>query len=414
MAKLQHEYYTRCLGHLFLCVCGFRKLWNGPWDSRFQVNSLLPPGTQILIQPNNFNLLNLVITKHVRPVIMNSISIYDYATDMLAVSDSLYIPQLPRKSTKAEQPQISRQKGCPFLKLPYELRTHIYSYVLPGTSEHLFRGIIWTRATAAIWATNQQIYRECINLIYGNSTFLIDVRYDKVEFLYQWILPQNPLVPKRVFNFPHPIALRNQPLMRKFHVRIHQVDSYTGMIKYNYSNPELLFRGLRSQVSMLCSLLQEMHEIREFRITYEGGDEASHIFLPLVMDPFWHLKKTKKVTVKDPGRVNESLRKKLQEHLTDAYTKNSLMQLPLELREHVYRHALPHTLSTGTGDDKVIRWVSGDISILSTCKQVNVEATRVLYATNEFEFSWMLKYPSEHDWQKELSNCSDYKERSES
>ena len=332
---------------------------------------------------------------------------------MLAVSDSLHIPQLPRKST-TEQPQISRQKGCLFLKLPYELRTHIYDYVLPGTTEHPLRGVIWTRATAAIWATNLQIYRECINLIYGNSTFLIDVRYDKIEFLYQWILPQNSLVPKRVYNFPHPIAAHNQLLMRKFHVRIHQVDSYTGMIKYNYSNPEVLFRGLRSQISMLCYFLQELYEIREFRISYEGGDEDSHKLLPLVMDPFLRLKKTMKVTVKDPGRVNESFRKKLQEHLTDAYTKNSLMRLPLELREHVYRRALPHTLSTGTGNEKVITWVSGDISILSTCKQVNVEATRVLYATNEFEFSWMLKYPSEHDWQREVSNCSDYMERSKS
>ena len=244
---------------------------------------------------------------------------------MLAVSDSLYIPQLPRKLTKAEQPQISRQKGCPFMELPYELRIHIYSYVLPGITEHRFRGIIWTRATAAIWATNRQIHRECVNLIYGNSTFLIDVGYDKVEFLYQWILPQNSLVPKRVFNFPHPIAASNRPLMRKFHVRIHQVDSYTGMIKYNYSNPEVLSRGFRSQVSMLCSLLYEMHEIRDFRISYEGGDEDSHKLLPLVMDPFWRLKNTKKVAVKDPGRVNELIRKKLQEHLTDAYAKNSLM-----------------------------------------------------------------------------------------
>lgn len=186
------------------------------------------------------------------------------------------------------------------------------------------------------------------------------------------------------------------------------------MIKFNYSNPEVLARGLRSQVSILCTLLQDMHEIRELLSSYEGGDEDSHKFLPLVMEPFWQLKNTKEVTVKDPDRINESLRKRLQDHLTDAYKKNSLMRLPLELREHVYRHALPHTLSTGTGDDKVITWVKGDIGILSTCKQVNVEATRVLYATNEFEFIWMLKYPSEHDWQKEVSNCSDYMERSKS
>lgn len=74
------------------------------------------------------------------------------------------------------------------------------------------------------------------------------------------------------------------------------------------------------------------------------------------------------------------------------------MRLPLELREHVYRHALPHTPSTCTNNKKVIICYPGEISILSICRRVNVEATRVLYDTNEFEFSWMLKYRSKRDW----------------
>ena len=344
---------------------------------------------------------------------MASISVYGYATDMLSLSDSLDFHQ-PEDPPKAYQPYIPTQKGCPFLSLPYELRNHIYSYVLPGTIEHPDRGVVWIRASAAIWATNRQVYKECIRLMYGNPTFLIDVRYDSLAFLYQWILPQTSLVPKRIFNFPDPIAARNWPLMRKLHVRVHQVDSYTGMIKYNYGNPEMLARGLKCQVHILCAVLKEMYEIRELQISYQGGDEESHKVLPLVMEPFWQLKQTKKVTVEDPERVNDPLRMRLQEYLTDAYTRNSLLRLPLELREHVYRHALPHTLSTGTGDKKVIKWCPGDISILATCRQVNLEATRVLYATNEFEFSWMLKYPTEHDWQKEVSNCSDYLERSKS
>lgn len=343
---------------------------------------------------------------------MDSISVYGYDPEMLAVSDSLYIGYQSEERPKAEQPRISRRRGCPFLKLPRELRNYIYSYVLPSTADHPDRGVVWTRATAAIWATNRQVYKECIGLMYGNPTFLIDVRFDKAEFLYQWILPQTPLIPKRIFNYPHPIAARNRPLMRKFHVRVHQLDSYTGMIKYNYSNPEILARGLRCQVKILCAFLNEVHEIRELQISYLGGDEQSHAVLPLVLEPFWLLKKTKTVTVQDPSRVNQALGTKLQEHLTDAYTKNSLLRLPLELREHVYRHALPHTLSRGKGDKKIITWYPGDIRILCTCRQVNLEAKRVLYATNEFEFSWMLKYPSENDWQDEVSNCSDYLERS--
>lgn len=347
------------------------------------------------------------------PSVMHSISVYGYSPDMLGASDPLFLQQ-PEGAQKVEQPQILRRRGCPFLKLPFELRRHIYRYILPSTTNDPDRGIVWVRATAAIWATNRQIYKECISLIYGKPTFLIDVRYDKIEFLYQWILLQRSLVPKRIFNFPDPVSARNRPLMRKFHVRVHQVDSYTGMMKHNYSNPEILARGLRCQVKILCAFLNELQEIRELVISCHGGDERSQKFLPLVMEPFRQLKKTKIVRVESLGRVNEAFRISLWKHLTDAYTKNSLMRLPLELREHVYRRALPHTLSTGTGDKKVINWIPGDTSILGTCRQVNIEATRVLYATNEFEFSWMLKYPSDHDWQEEVSNSSDYLERSKS
>ena len=345
---------------------------------------------------------------------MSSISVYGYDTDMLGLSDSLYFHGHAEEPPKAEPPQTSRQRGSPFLKLPWELRTHIYSFVLPSTIEYLDRGIVWLRATAAIWATNRQLYNECIRLMYGDPTFLIDVRYDKVEFLHQWFLPQRSLVPKRIFKFPNPVAPRNRPLMRKFNVRVHQVDGYMGMIKYNYSNPEILARALRSQVHIFCAFLKEMYEIRELRISYHGGDSESHAFLPLVMEPFWQLKTTKMVTVQDTTRVNAGLGTSLQEHLMDAYTRNSLMRLPLELREHVYRHALPHSLSSGSGEKKLIKWCSSDIGILGTCRQVNIEAMRVLYATNEFGFSWMLRYPSEHDWQEEVSNCSDYLERSKS
>ena len=345
---------------------------------------------------------------------MSSISVYGYDSEILNISELEDFLHHSEEPHKADLPQTSRQRGCPILNLPYELRTHIYSYILPRTVDLPDRGVVWHRATAAIWATNRQVYQECLRLIYGNPTFLIDVKCDKIEFLYQWTLPQGSLIPKRIFNFPDPIVARNRPIMRKFHVRVHQVDGYMGMVKYNYSNPEILARSLRCQVSIFCGFLKEMYEICELRISYHGGDSESHVMLPLVMEPFRQIKTTRIVTVQDPLGTNEGLRTELQDHLTDAYTRNSLMRLPLELREHVYRHALPHTLSTGTGDNKITRWCSGEISILGTCRQVNTEATRVLYATNEFEFSWMLKYPSNHDWQEEVSNCSDYVERSKS
>ena len=329
---------------------------------------------------------------YIQFVVMSAISVYGYDTEMLGVPELVNSYYRSEEPPKAEVPHLLRQQGCPFLELPYELRFQIYSYILPSTLESPDRGIVWLRASAAIWVLNRQLYKECIRLIYGNPTFLIDVRYDKIEFLHQWTLPQRSLFPKRVFNFPDPIAAHNRPLMRKFHVRIHQVDSYTGMLKYNYSNPDILAGGLWCRVNIFCALLKEICEIRELRISCHGGDGGSRTLMPLVMQPFWQLKTTRTVTVEDPSRVNESFNLKLQQHLTNAYVKNSLMRLPLELRELVYYHTLPHTLSTGTGQQKIIKWCPGDISIMCTCRQVNIEATRVLY-TNEFEFSWMLKYP---------------------
>ena len=294
---------------------------------------------------------------------------------MVGASNFPYF-QKPEEPPKAEELGLATRTGCPFLKLPYELRSHIYSYVLPSTTDYPDRGIVWIRATAAIWATNRQVYNECTTLLYGNNTFLIDIRYDKVGLLYQWILPQTPLIPKRIFNFADSIAPRNKALMRKFHVRVHQIDSYmiakvhndlgwlqsqqsgvffVGMAKLvDTINSEYLARGLRCQVSTFCDFLKELHEIRELRISYHGGSEENYAFLQLVMEPFWHLENTRTVNVRDPERVDEVLATRLQEHLTDAYTKKSLLRLPLELREDVYPHALPHTLNKGTGDSKVI------------------------------------------------------------
>lgn len=300
---------------------------------------------------------------------MDSISVSGHDVEMLAGSDSLYF-QKPEEPPKAAQLDISRQRGSSFLNLPYELRTHIYSYVLPSTTDHPDRGIIWIRATAAIWTTNRQIYEECIRLMYSNPTFLIDVKDRKIQFLYQWIDPQTSLIPKRTFNFPDLIATRNQPLMRKFHIRVHDFGSCAGMIEYEYSNFKISTSNLIRQVIILCAFLKELHEIRELRISYHQGDEEgdgeSHALIPLVIEPFWQLKNTTTVAVQGPWRTHEALRVKLQDILTNAYTKNSSLRLPLELREYGYRHAPAHTVSEGTDDNEVIEWCPGAVRLLST------------------------------------------------
>ncbi|MCJ1459614.1 hypothetical protein MMC28_009993 [Mycoblastus sanguinarius] len=281
---------------------------------------------------------------------------------------------------------------CPFLEVPYELRADIYKYILPTTVRHEQRGPAWLRSTAAPWGTTSQIYSECIGLIYGKSTFLIDVHYDRVDFLCQWfhqssLDTQSALIPKRAFAFPEKIPPRNRQFMRKFEVRIHQVDGYTGMIKYNYSNPEVLAMGVKRQIEKLCKVLGDIAEIRELNIRYISKDPDSDQFLNLVMEPFRSLKNTQAATVQGFRHAKAALRRDLQEYLHGAFGRNSIMCLPMELREIIYRYILPCSTISFVDGTRHVKWHRRSTGILRTCKKIHTEASRILYGTNEFEIT---------------------------
>ncbi|KAL2041822.1 hypothetical protein N7G274_005606 [Stereocaulon virgatum] len=240
---------------------------------------------------------------------MTSISVYGYNPEMLAAQDSLAY----RKAEELRKVEVPQQlkigsKRCLFLELPPEIREHIYSYMLPSTSDTP-RGLAWDRA-APIWATNHQIYNECIGTMYGNSTFLLDVGYNYIDFIYQYRLPSSNLVAKRLLSFPERIAARNRPLMRKFEVWVKELDGYTGMIKYNFSNPEVLAMGVREQTQKLCGFLQVLPEVRELKIIYTGNDNfMDHMgkLMMLVLEPFRQLEHVCNVVFETPGlKTNKS------------------------------------------------------------------------------------------------------------
>ena len=65
--------------------------------------------------------------------------------------------------------------------------------------------------------------------------------------------------------FPDAFAARNVGLMKRFGVRVHHVDSYTGMVKYNYGGQGLR-DGLRGRVEELCAVLGEVEEVVRLRV----------------------------------------------------------------------------------------------------------------------------------------------------
>ncbi|KAK5122447.1 hypothetical protein LTR85_004031 [Meristemomyces frigidus] len=77
------------------------------------------------------------------------------------------------------------------LSLPPELRNHIYSYVLPSSSQE-FRFMYGEHAAIpSLLHTNEKVRSEAIGLYYGNSTFEFIVHYGCVRLLLSWITAQS-------------------------------------------------------------------------------------------------------------------------------------------------------------------------------------------------------------------------------
>ena len=252
---------------------------------------------------------------------MSSISVYGYDQTMLDfdhVSDSDEISETEQDSSQALPKSFT---SSPLLSLPYEIRAQIYDYLLPYTAGYHKGVVYWYRASSPIWAVNRQVYNECMPAIYGNNTFHIEIRHGDVHFLCQWLqqASHGRLYLNRAFLFPGRIALCNRALLRRFDVRVHQVDGYLGMINYNCENAEALAAHLRDQVETFCSHICELAEIRDLHISYEGGDASSRKFLDSVMEPFWSLKNTHNVIIQGSEVDATGSQAKLQKHLQDAY-----------------------------------------------------------------------------------------------
>lgn len=221
---------------------------------------------------------------------MESISVYGYHQGLLDLVPTS--PNVQRQNdmfAEVTSYHMLREGGieCPLLDLPFEIRVNIYSYLLPATAELAGKGVLWRRGNITILLANKQIYDEAIKIMYGNATFVIDVTWDGITFAYQWLLSTG-LVPKTRLAFPTSLAWRNLSLVRKVMIRIHQVDSYTGMMKYNYAGRYPLTAGLKDQVETLCISLQKMAELRQLRIHLQNNN-YDPVATETIMDPFSRL-----------------------------------------------------------------------------------------------------------------------------
>lgn len=166
----------------------------------------------------------------------------------------------------------------PFLRLPFELRQHIYACLLPtaelvsnAPGRHVLGpaavvraaapkpeagrdSVIWKRGQTSLLCVNKQLFSECSNLIYGSNTFVLFVAYDSITFRFRYWLPHG-LAPSHNYKFLDLIEPKYLRKIRRIALIIEHVDSYTGMIKFNVGGKGLT-HGLREQVETLVEALK--------------------------------------------------------------------------------------------------------------------------------------------------------------
>ncbi|KAF2004416.1 hypothetical protein P154DRAFT_42861 [Amniculicola lignicola CBS 123094] len=239
-----------------------------------------------------------------------------------------------------------RSQISPLLRLPIELRRQIYGYVLPSTSSldvHVQRragspersefnltyirqtignGVwrmqktypktereignetVWHRGCISILSTNHQIHDECVDMLYGDNAFVIDVAFDSVKFRYRWLVASSNLTPCRSYSFLDHFSQRNLMRIKNYVINVEHVDDYTGMIKYNCGGRGLT-AGILEQVQTLndlLSLVPCLHRLQIHlidgaisRVRFPSGrvhrvqDDQNYSQSQRVLDPFHRL-----------------------------------------------------------------------------------------------------------------------------
>lgn len=168
--------------------------------------------------------------------------------------------------------KVEKCKPFDFFRLPLELRQKVYGYLLPratardvssiglpfgrSTLESRFRSrkkpIIWERGQTNLLCVCRQMHDEFAAMLYGDSVFVIFVKYSSITFRYQWLLPSG-LTPTSDMELLDTFPMKYLQLIRQLHVSVDHPDSYTGMIKYNVGGKGLTY-GLGNQVEKLASV----------------------------------------------------------------------------------------------------------------------------------------------------------------
>ncbi|KAI0578756.1 hypothetical protein TUN199_07367 [Pyrenophora tritici-repentis] len=197
---------------------------------------------------------------------------------------------------------------------------------LPRTDRETGNDIVWRRGSTNLLAVSRQVHEEAVDMLYGDNTFVVDVKFDAINFRYRWRTANN-LTPNRTYQFLNHFSQRNLLRIRNYIINVESVDDYTGMIKYNCGGRGLP-AGIRGKVRELVDLMvvaPELHRLHIHlidgaisRVRFPSGrihrvqDSNNFAQTQLVLDPFRALYGVRKTVVSGvSSEYKEDLEKSL-------------------------------------------------------------------------------------------------------
>ncbi|KAL8776452.1 MAG: hypothetical protein Q9213_008269 [Squamulea squamosa] len=142
----------------------------------------------------------------------------------------------------------------------------------------------WIRGTTALLRTCKVLHTEAAHLMYSRANFAIHIGWNSVKFEFQYLWAWPGATRRRPYDFPQCFGEQYLPLIRNLTIKIHIVDCYLGMIKYNHSNPAGLLHGYRTQVEHLCNVLEKLPHLKRLRIWFRD-DSATPGSAQAVLSP---------------------------------------------------------------------------------------------------------------------------------
>lgn len=110
---------------------------------------------------------------------------------------------------------------CGLLSLSLELRHQIYSYLIPCTYRDDRSNLMaWRRGNIKLLTINKQIYAEVVDMMYGDTTFFLEVDDGSVTFRCTYPSCRDGIFIRERLSFPDTIAAKYIAQMRNLHVQI--------------------------------------------------------------------------------------------------------------------------------------------------------------------------------------------------